>query len=112
MGEVDQPAKTVHALFVAVVSAEDLKKARDAMGKTFIAGTVTAIEDLRLTIKRSDDVVQVIQVDEDTSFRRGGRGMQMVLGGDGGLAGFGGGRRAAGQGLTPRRRPPRIPVRH
>lgn len=99
MGEVDAPAKTVHALFVAVVSAEDIKKAREAMGKTFISGTVTAMDETKLTILRTDQVSQVIQVDEDTSFRRGGRGMQMVLGGDGGLGGggFGGGRRGGGQ---------------
>ena len=104
MGELDQPNKTVHALFVAVVSAEDLKKARDAMGKTFISGTVTAIDETKLTIKRTDNVVQVIEVDEDTSFRRGGRAMAMALGDAGGAAGmgggYGGGRRngAGGQG--------------
>ena len=99
MGELDQPNKTVHALFVAVVSAEDLKKARDAMGKTFISGTVTAIDETRLTIKRTDNVVQVIEVDEDTSFRKGGRAMAMALGGDAGLGaggGYGGGRRNGG----------------
>lgn len=94
MGELDQPNKTVHALFVAVVSAEDLKKARDAMGKTFISGTVTAIDETKLTIKRTDNVVQVIEVDEDTSFRRGGRAMAMALGDNGGGGGgYGGGRR-------------------
>ncbi len=100
MGEIDQPSKTVHALFVSVVTAEDLKKAREAMGKTFISGTVTAIDDLKLTVKRTDDVVQVIAVDEDTSFRRGARGMQMALGADGPGGGsgngYGGGRRGAG----------------
>ena len=105
MGELDQPNKTVHALFVTVVSAEDIKKAREAMGKTFISGTVTAIDETKLTIKRSDDVVQVIQVDEDTSFRKGGRGMQMALGGDtgglGGGGGYGGGGRRGGQGGNP-----------
>ena len=101
MGEMDQPNKTVHALFVTVVGAEDLKKAREAMGKTFISGTVTAIDETKLTIKRTDNVVQVIEVDEDTSFRRGGRGMGMALGDQGGLGaggGYGGGRRGGGQG--------------
>ena len=83
MGEVDAPKKTVHALMVIVVDAEQVKKAREAMGKTMISGTVTAIDELKITIKRTDDVMQTILVDEDTSFRKGGRGMGMALGADG-----------------------------
>jgi hypothetical protein len=93
IGEMDPNKKAVHALMVTVVTAEDLKKAREAMGKTFISGTVTAINDLKLTIKRTDDVVQVIAVDEDTSFKKGARGMAMALGADGMS---GGGRRGGG----------------
>jgi hypothetical protein len=92
MGEIDAPKKTVHALMVMVVDAEQVKKAREAMGKTMIAGTVTAIDELKITIKRTDDVMQTILVDEDTSFRKGGRGMGMALGADGMGGGFGGGR--------------------
>lgn len=100
VGEIDASTKTVHALFLAVVTAEDLQKAKDALGKTFIAGTVTAINDLKLSIKRSDGVEQVIQVDEDTSFRRGGRNMQQMMGG--GVGGGRGGQRAeASQGAQP-----------
>ncbi len=84
MGEIDQPNKTVHAMFVAVVDAEQVKKAREAMGKTYIAGKVTAIDELKLTILRADGVSQVIAVDEDTSFRKGQRGMQMAFAGAGG----------------------------
>jgi hypothetical protein len=91
MGEIDAAKKTVHALFVQVVDADQLKKAREAMGKTFISGTVTAIDELKITIKRTDDVVQVIQVDEDTSFRKGGRAMGMALGADGAGMGAGSG---------------------
>jgi hypothetical protein len=101
MGEVDRPNKTVHAMFVTVVDAEQIKKAREAMGKTYIAGKVTAIDEVKLTILRSDGVTQVIQVDEDTSFKRGGRGMQMMMDGGGGLGsgdGMGGGRRQGGAG--------------
>jgi hypothetical protein len=82
MGELDVPNKTVHALFVSVVDAAKLKEMRDSLGKTWIAGKVTAIDDLKLTILRSDKVSQVIAVDEDTSFRRGGRGMQQFMRGD------------------------------
>jgi len=99
MGVVDAPNKTVHAMMVAVVDQEQIKKAREALGKTMIVGKVTAIDEVKLTILRSDGVTQVIQVDEDTSFKRGrgmrGMGMDgMLMGGnpDGG----GGGRRGPG----------------
>ncbi len=80
MGELDAPNKTIHALYLIVVDAEQVRKAREALGKTWITGTVTAIEDTRITVLRPDQVSQVISVDEDTSFRRGGRGMQMGAG--------------------------------
>jgi len=96
MGEIDPAKKTVHALMVQVVDAEAVKKAREAMGKTFISGTVTAIDELKLTIKRTDDVVQVITVDEDTSFRKGTRAMMTALAADGTEAGFGGRGQRAG----------------
>ena len=73
-------------MFVTVVDAEQVKKLRDAMGKTYIAGKVTAIDELKLTILRRDGVSQVIAVDEDTSFRKGMRGMQQAFGGGGGAA--------------------------
>ena len=53
MGEVDVPNKTVHALYLFLVDAEQLKKAREAMGKTYIAGKVTAIDELKLTVQRA-----------------------------------------------------------
>jgi hypothetical protein len=98
MGEIDAPKKTVHALMVMVVDAEQVKKAREAMGKTMISGTVTAIDDVKITIKRTDDVVQTIMVDEDTSFRKGGRNMGMALAADGM---GGGGTRPARAGAAP-----------
>jgi hypothetical protein len=100
MGEVDQPNKTVHALFVTLVDAEQIKKLKESFGKTWIAGKITAIDDVKITILRSDKVSQVITVDEDTSFRRGGRGMQAMMSG-GQMApmggGFGGGRGGEGR---------------
>ena len=87
MGELDAPNKTVHALYLVVVDAEQIKKAREALGKTWISGTVTAIEETRITVLRPDQVSQVIEVDEDTSFRRGGRSMQMAMGGNAGTSG-------------------------
>ena len=77
MGVLDAPTRTVHAVFVTVMDAEQVKKARENLGKTYIAGKVTAIDmdGLKLTVLRGDGVSQVIGVDEQTSFKRGGRGM-------------------------------------
>lgn len=71
MGELDAPKKTLHALFVAVMDADQVKKMREDLGKTYITGKVTAIDDLKLTILRPDHVSQMIEVDETTSFRKG-----------------------------------------
>jgi hypothetical protein len=108
MGEVDRPNKTVHALFVQVISADDIKKAKESFGKTWIAGTVTAIDEVKITILRTDKVSQVIEVDEDTSFKRGGRNLQammqgggMEMGGGFGPGGGQGGGRRNGAGATP-----------
>jgi hypothetical protein len=83
MGEMDAPKKTVHALFVAIVDAEQVKKLREDLGKTYITGKVTAIDDVKLTIQRPDNVSQVIEVDETTSFRKGGRRGAMIIQGAG-----------------------------
>lgn len=71
MGELDAPKKVLHALFVAVMNADQVRKMREDLGKTYITGRITAIDDLKLTILRPDHVSQVIEVDETTSFRRG-----------------------------------------
>src|SRR5271168_5327512 len=77
MGVLDPATKTVHAVFVGVVDAEQVKKARENLGKTYITGKITAIDvdALKITVMRPDNVSQVIAVDEQTSFKRGGRGM-------------------------------------
>jgi hypothetical protein len=104
MGVMDPPTKTVHAAMLMVVDAEQMKKAREAMGKTYIAGKVTAIDldALKITVMREDKVSQVIGLDDDTSFKRGGRGMAQAMGFN--FGGEGGGdrpnrpNRPAGQG--------------
>jgi hypothetical protein len=103
MGVLDAPTKTVHAVFVGVMDAEQVKKARENMGKTYITGKVTAIDmdALKLTVMRPDGVSQVIGVDEQTSFKRGGRGMAAIANGAGVVemgGGDGGGRRGMGAG--------------
>jgi hypothetical protein len=102
MGVLDPPTKTVHAVFVGVLDAEQVKKARENMGKTYITGKVTAIDmdALKLTVMRPDGVSQVIGVDEQTSFKRGGRGMAAMASGNGVIdfGGSGGARRGMGSG--------------
>jgi hypothetical protein len=95
MGVLDPATKTVHAVFVGVIDAEQVKKARENMGKTYITGKVTAIDmdALKMTVMRPDGVSQVIGVDEQTSFKRGGRGMAAMASGAGVIdTGAGGGR--------------------
>ncbi len=94
MGVLDAPTKTVHALFVGVMDAEQVKKARENLGKVYIMGKVTAIDmdALKLTVMRPDGVSQVIGVDEGTSFKRGGRQMEAMVTGNGEMGnGQGGG---------------------
>jgi hypothetical protein len=100
MGVLDAPTRTVHALFVGVIDAEQVKKARENMGKTYITGKVTAIDmdALKLTVMRPDGVSQVIGVDEQTSFRRGGRGMAAMASGNGVIE-MGGGGPGGGRGM-------------
>ncbi len=100
-GEMDQATKTLHALFVSVVDAEQVKKMRDSLGKTWIQGKITAIDELKLTVLRGDKVTQVIAVDEDTSFKRGGRGLAMAMQGDGSAPAMGGGPGRAAPGANP-----------
>jgi hypothetical protein len=95
IGTLDEGTKTEHALLVNLVSAEQAKKAREGLGKVYIAGKVTAIDELKLTVLRSDGVSQVIEVDEGTSFRRGARGLGSVINGQSGF-GAGGGAAAGG----------------
>jgi uncharacterized membrane protein YgcG len=98
IGTLDEGTKTEHALLVNLVSAEQAKKAREGLGKVYIAGKVTAIDDLKLTVLRSDGVSQVIEVDEGTSFRRGARGLGSVINGQSGFGTGGGATTGGGRG--------------
>jgi hypothetical protein len=100
MGVLDAPTRTVHAVFVGVMDAEQVKKARENGGKTYLTGKVTAIDmdALKLTVMRPDGVSQVIGVDEQTSFKRGGRGMAAIANGGGVVEIDGGGEGGRGVG--------------
>ncbi len=70
-GLVDPKAKTVGAVFVVDIDAREVRDARAAFGKTWVMGKVTAIHDLKITVERAGDKqVQIVAVDENTSFRK------------------------------------------
>ena len=75
-GNLAAPNKTLHAAFVFATDAEQLKELKENLGKTYIAGKVTAIDldNAKMTVERPDHVAQTIGFDESTSFKRGGRG--------------------------------------
>jgi hypothetical protein len=72
-GNLDNKAKTVGAAILIGVSADEVKKAREGLGKTWTAGKITSIamsDTPKITLARLDGVNQTIEVDENTSFRR------------------------------------------
>lgn len=101
MGNLDAPNKTIHAAVVISIDADQMKRMEDAhkeelanLGKTLIAGRVTAIDldNATMTLERPDGVSQTIGFDEGTSFKRGRIGI-----GSGNGMGFG---RGAGVGAN------------
>ena len=70
-GLVDAKAKTVGAVFLVDIDANEVRTARAGFGKTWVAGKVRTIKDLKITIERAGDKqIQVVAVDENTSFRK------------------------------------------
>ena len=70
-GLVDAKAKTVGAVLLYDIDAQEVRKARASFGKTWVMGKVTAVHELRITIERAGDKqTQVVAVDENTSFRK------------------------------------------
>ncbi len=69
-GDLDEKAKTVGAVIVFLIDKEQYEKAKADFGKTWTAGAVQAINETKITVKRPDNVVQTIVVDENTSFRK------------------------------------------
>ncbi len=104
MGQLDAPTKSLHAMMVMGLTADQVKQMQHAaaemkanLGKTYITGKVTAvdIDNLKMTVQRPDGEAQTIGFDEGTSFKKGGR----VTGiGGGGLFAGGGGRRGGANG--------------
>jgi hypothetical protein len=125
IGQVDEQAHSVGAAVIALIDPEQVKRMKESFGKTWIAGTVSAIDmdNLKITVKRADGVTQTIGVDENTSFRKhresitladvkvgdsiGGQGAlsgdtfvakELRVGEPGQMRGFGGGRQGHGPG--------------
>jgi hypothetical protein len=76
VGNLDAREKTVGAMFVVVLNAQQaarMKQMRADFGKTWTAGKVTAKHGLTLTLERPDRVTQTITVNENTEFRKRGQ---------------------------------------
>ena len=75
-GNLDAPNHTLHAAMLMATDAAQLKAMRENLGKTYIAGRVTAIDldNVKMTVERQDHVSQTISFDESTSFKRAVRG--------------------------------------
>ena len=72
-GNVDNAAKTVGAAVLIGVPADEVRKMREGLGKTWTAGKITAVamdDTPRITLARLDGANQTIDVDENTSFKR------------------------------------------
>ncbi len=95
MGIPDPTKHEIHALVIAGASAAQVAKLKANLGKTYIVGRITAIDDTRLTVMRPDKVSQTIALDDSTSIKRGGRlpAEFSGMGTGGGFGGGGGGRR-------------------
>ncbi|HEY4381574.1 MAG TPA: hypothetical protein VGN01_14585 [Acidobacteriaceae bacterium] len=107
-GTVDATKKTVQAMMVMDVDAETVAKAKENLGKTYVTGRIAAIDadNLKLTVKRTDGVSQIIAVDDGTSFQRGNSGVAADVAAAGGMStgmgmGMRGGRRGAGAQAAP-----------
>jgi Cu/Ag efflux protein CusF len=106
MGQVDATKKTVQAMGIMDIDAATVAKAKENLGKTYIAGRVTAVDadNLKITVTRSDNISQVIAVDEGTSFQRGMRGVAADVAAAGGMMGGGGRGMGMGGGMGMGRR--------
>jgi Domain of unknown function (DUF5666) len=73
-GEVDANAKSVGAVMVMQIDPERARQMREMQanyGKTWLLGTVTAIDGVKVTINGAiDNAPHVIMADENTTFRK------------------------------------------
>ena len=72
-GELDEKQHTLGAVFLAAVDPQQLQefdRRRVEFGKTWLAGTIVSKQGTQLEVKRPDDIVTTVTVDENTSFRK------------------------------------------
>jgi hypothetical protein len=73
-GEVDPNAKSVGAVFIMLVDPERVKQMREMeanFGKTWLAGRVIAMNDVKVTLQWGPDKkVSTFVADENTTFRK------------------------------------------
>jgi hypothetical protein len=72
-GDLDTKAGTLGAVFLAAVDRAQLAEfdqRRKEFGKTWLAGTVRSIHGTDVELKRTDDEISTVVVDENTSFRK------------------------------------------
>ncbi len=95
MGMPDDAKHEIHAMMIAGASAAQVARLRADLGKTYIVGKITAVNDTKLTVLRADKVSQTITLDDSTSLKRGGRlpAEFTTIGVGGGFGGGGGGNR-------------------
>lgn len=70
-GALDEKEKSIGAVMVSLIDAQQYAKMRADFGKTWTTGKVQAVsvDDLTITVLRPDNVTQTVLVDENTSFR-------------------------------------------
>ncbi|MBS1815347.1 MAG: hypothetical protein JSS87_10765 [Acidobacteria bacterium] len=88
VGMPEPGKKEVHAMVISMLSperaqrmAEMADRMKENLGKTYLVGKITKMDETKLTIKRPDGVEQVAAVDENTSLRKGGRMGGAIMGG-------------------------------
>jgi hypothetical protein len=69
-GNLDAGKKTIGAAVLIGVDGEEVRKAREGLGKTWSAGKITAVSGRRIEVQRLDGAAQTISVDENTSFKQ------------------------------------------
>ncbi len=105
-GILDQDKHEVHAMMLMGASAATVAKLKADMGKTYIVGKITAMNETKLTLERPDHVSQTILLDDSTSLKRGGRlPAELMSVAGGGAFMMGGPRGGNGGGNRPQRNP-------
>lgn len=69
-GNLDSGKKTIGAAVLIGINGEEVRKAREGLGKTWSAGKITAIAGRHIEVQRLDGAAQTISVDENTSFQQ------------------------------------------